>query len=147
MTASSSAGLVEYAVVSGAGDEVSASYLFELLQFRTTPNLRQSLLSARFASVNHSEPAMVLDFVDTDSVRGGLLTWETSMAEDFGALYDMPAAVTPDFVDDTIADVDVRILYHEDSVILVYGIIDENTALITSSSADFAQIVELGLGQ
>jgi hypothetical protein len=143
--ASSSMGLIEYAVVSAIGDEVSAPYLFEILGFHTTPNFRQSLTVTRFASVNHSAPAMILRFVDKDAVRGGLLNWETSMPEDLAKFYTIPAGVIPDFTDEVISGVDVRILRHNEAVVLVYSITESNTAVITSNTTDFAQIVELGL--
>lgn len=143
--ASSSMGLVEYAVVSGIGDEVSAPYLFDILHFRTTPNFKRSLTVTRFASVNHSAPALVLRFVDRDAVRGGLLNWETSMPEDLAKFYDIPTGFTPRFTDEVISGIDVRILYHNNKTILVYGIVGSNTAVITPNTTDFAQIVELGL--
>lgn len=141
---SSPAGLVEYAIVSGAGDEVSPSYLFELLHFKTMPSLRQSLLSARFESVNHDKPSIVLSFVDVDTVRGGLLNWEASMSQDLHVLYELPTQTFTGFVDDSISGIDVRVLEYNGSAVIVYGFLDDNTALITPSTAAFSQIVELG---
>lgn len=142
---SSSMGLIEFAIVSAVGDEVSASYLFDILHFRTTPNLRQSLTTVRFATVNHSKTAIILRFVDTDAVRGGLLNWEATLPEDLAALYDLPTGISPTFTDEVISGIDARVLRHNDKVVLVYGIAKSDTAVITSNTNDFAQIVELGL--
>jgi hypothetical protein len=147
--ASSTVGLVEYAVVSAVGDEVSASYLFEILGFQTTPHLRQSITAARFATVNRLEPALVLQFTDTDAVRGGLLAWEATMVTDILPLYaaseTIPAELS--FTDEKISGFDVRVLRHDGSAILIYGIVGSNTALIAPNTALFAQLVELGLAQ
>lgn len=144
--ATSSMGLVEYAVVSAVGDEVSASYLFELLGFHTTPHLRQSITTARFATVNRAQPALILQFTDLDAVRGGLLAWEESMAADVLPLYTstaLPAGLS--FLDETIFGYDARVIRHEGKTHLVYGIVGRNTVIIAPDTALFAQLVELGL--
>lgn len=146
--ASSSMGLIEYAVVSAVGDEVSASYLFELLNFHTTPHLRQSITAVRFATVNRLEPALVLQFTDTDAVRGGLLTWESNMATDILPLYSLENVPTGlSFTDEIVSGFDVRVLRHNETTLLVYGIVGRNTALITSDTTLFAQLVELGIAK
>ncbi|MCA9362053.1 hypothetical protein KC906_01640 [Candidatus Kaiserbacteria bacterium] len=142
---SSSAGIVEFTIVSGVGDELSAPYLFDLLSFKTVPIFKQSLTIMRFVSVNHGTPAIAVQFVDTDTVRGGFLNWEATMARDLRALYDIPADMTLDFIDDTIAGKDVRVLRVDGRSWLVYGIIGDNTALIAPNTATFSQVVELGL--
>jgi len=59
-------------------------------------------------------------------------------------LYDVPADVSGKFNDDTIGNNDVRILRFDNEIVVIYGIVDDNTILITSKVADFAQIVEVG---
>jgi hypothetical protein len=145
--ASSSNSLVEYIIVSSIGDEVSASYLFELLDFRTIPSLRQSLLATRFATIQHSEPAIILTFTDTDTVHGGLLAWEATMTDDLRALYAIPTEVTTAFVDETIAGKDVRVLRQNGDVVLLYSMVTRNLAIITTDSESFTHLVELGLNR
>lgn len=138
------AGLIEIPLLSPVGDEVTASYIFALLNYHTLPAFRQALTSVRFVSVNHSKPAMLLQFVDRNTVLGGFLAWETTMSADIHNLYGTPDQPTNSFIDGSIKGTDVRILKHEGAVVLVYGIIDDNTALVTSNEADFSQIIELG---
>lgn len=145
---SSSPGVTEYAVVSTIGDEVSASYLFELLGFHTTPHLRQSITTARFATNDYSKPAIILQFTDTDAVRGGLLAWEASMATDILPLYDAsPLSTITPFTDQTIAGFDTRVLHQDGIPVIVYGIIGRNTAIITSDTTLFTQLVERSFSQ
>ncbi|MEN9922281.1 MAG: hypothetical protein RL097_558 [Candidatus Parcubacteria bacterium] len=147
VASSSATGLTEYALISGAGSEISPSYLFELLQFNTMPILRQSLTSVHFASVERSDPAIVIDFTSIDAVRGGLLNWESTMMNDFGVLFEIPATTPLAFTDEKIATHDVRVLRHEGETILVYGIIDSNTAIIAKSTEDFTEIISHGITQ
>jgi hypothetical protein len=140
---SSSAGLVEYAMISSTGEEISPAYLFEVLGFRTLPVLRQSLTSMRFASVNRSKPLIVLDFVDADTVRGGLLNWESTLAEDLADLYNISTLPPAIFTDETVAGVDARVLRYEDKTVLIYGLVSQNIILIAPNFADFAQVVDL----
>lgn len=142
-----SAGLTEYALVSGVGDEVGASYLFELLGFNTMPILRQSLTAVRFASINQSRPAVLLSFVNEDAVRGGLLNWEITMPTDLRVLYNIPSTATASLTDEQIGGFDVRVLRHDEVIVLVYGIVNSNTAIIAATGEDFAQIVENGLSE
>lgn len=139
--ASSSGSLTEFAVVSGIGDVVSPSYLFEVLRFDTKANLRQSLTAAHFISINQSKPGLVLSFVDEDAVRGGLLQWEPSMYNNFSVFYGNTATQNTSFTDQKIAGIDVRVLTDatgEEK--LVYGFLSDNTVLITATTEDFSSI-------
>jgi hypothetical protein len=147
IASSSATGLTEYALISSAGSEISPSYLFELLQFNTMPILRQSLTSVHFASVERSDPAVILDFTSIDAVRGGLLNWESTMLNDFGVLFAIPATNPLAFTDEKIATYDVRVARHEGEIILMYSIIDSNTAIITKSTEDFTKIISHGITQ
>lgn len=138
-------GLVELPILSPTNEEVSASYIFDLLDLDTTASFRQSLTSVRPVTINNSAPQLLLQFVDIDTIRGGFLRWEPAMASDLRVLYRVPpeASESGTFVDETIRDIDVRVLRYNDKAVLVYGIVGNNTALITKSTADFAQIIEL----
>jgi len=139
--ASSSGEVTEFAVVSGVGDEVSPSYLFEILHFDTKANLRQSLTAAHFVSVNHSKPGLILSFVDEDAVRGGLLQWEPHMYNNFNIFYGDIDSNTASFVDKKIDDIDVRVLVNAGGdEKLVYGFLSENSVLIVGASDDFSRI-------
>lgn len=142
---SAPAGIVEFSLVPPLGKEISPSYTFDLLQFRTLPTFRQSLTTARFVTVNRSQPAIVLQFTDKDTVLGGLLQWEETMAADFRHIYDsLPQETSLQFIDETIDGVDVRVLRSETGVLLVYGFLGERTVLISRTIEDFAQISSFG---
>lgn len=141
------AGISELVVVSPLEEEISPSYIFELLRFRTVASLRQSIITLRFATINQSSPGIVMQFVDQDTVRGGLLTWEENMANDLRVLYDIPEEYTESFTDETVEGVDVRVLRIDGEAVLVYGFVGQSSVLITSSTADFAQITQLGFPQ
>ncbi|MCA9355135.1 hypothetical protein KC865_01105 [Candidatus Kaiserbacteria bacterium] len=142
---SAPAGIIEFPLITPAGDELSPSYLFETLEFQTLPSLHQSITTIRFLSINQSEPMIILQFVDEDTVRGGFLNWEKSMVSDLKNLYEIPVVSEAKFSDQTVKNVDVRVLKNDDKVVLMYGMVSNNTAVISSKAEDFAQIVELGL--
>jgi hypothetical protein len=138
-------GLVELALLSPLGDELTPSYTFELLDFQTLPNFRQSILTTRFVTINRSTPALLVQFVDKDTVQGGLLNWELNMLKDLSVLYDLPKELDGKFVDETIDGIDVRVLYDNENTVLVYSIISDSTAVIANSKASLSQIIQLGL--
>lgn len=140
-TETTPAGIIELALIAPDGNELSGSYIFSSLHFRTIPNLRQSLTSVRFLSVNHSQPAILFKFVDLNTVRGGLLQWEPSMPLDMTEMFNVPYGVAPYFSDVEIEGVSSRILTHEDKVVLIYGILDDNTGLIANNIDDYKQII------
>lgn len=135
-------GTVELPVVSADGNDVAASYLFEVLKFRTAPSLRQSIITARFVTSNRSEPILVVKFVDKNTVLGGLLSWEETLASDMQNLYSIPAGITESFTDEQIGNIDVRTLRNNGDVVLVYGFTNDNTLIIAGSTGDFAQIAQ-----
>jgi len=135
----------EFSVVSPVQDEISPSYIFDLLGFRTAPTLKQSLTSLRFIALDQNHPAILLQFVDRDTVRGGFLAWEETMIADFRNLYNIPINGNQRFTDDTINTTDVRVVTQEEDSVLVYGFIGDRTILITRTTEQFAQISSIGL--
>ncbi len=58
-------------------------------------------------------------------------------------MYDLPGEQTTTFTDQTVGGIDVRVLLSETGqTLIVYGMVDENTALLSNSLADFTQVVE-----
>jgi len=134
------AGIIELATLSPNGTEISGSYIFDLLSFRTIPNLRHSLTATRFVSINHGAPAILLQFVDPDTVTGAILQWETTIIIDTNSFYKIPYEVKPAFTDSVVNGINVRVLSHQEKVVLVYGLINDHTAIITNNVEDFTQI-------
>ena len=136
-------GLVELSAVSPIGEEVSPAYFFELLRFRTSPPLRQTVTTARFVTVNNSTPTILLHFTDQETVRGEMLRWEPILAEDFEKLFDLPEIGLSEFEDSVIEGTEVRSISYEDKRVIMYGFIGSNTLLIANDAATFAQIQQL----
>lgn len=141
------AGIIELITVSPTGSEMSGAYTFDLLNFRTIPNLRHSLTAARFISINHGAPALLLQFVDPDTVTGALLQWETTIIIDTHSLYQTSYEIKPIFTDSVVNGINIRILSHDSKVVLVYGLINDNTALVTNNIDDFDQISKLEMSK
>lgn len=143
--ASSSGELAEFAITSATGDEMSPSYLFEILHFETKANLRQSLTAAHFVVIDQSKPGLLLSFVDEDAVRGGLLQWEPHMLKNLGLFHNNTTATSASFVDRKIDNIDVRVLTTADGQEKVlYGFLSDNVVLITASSVEFSEVVSQG---
>ncbi|MFT7644560.1 MAG: hypothetical protein ACI9BF_000209 [Candidatus Paceibacteria bacterium] len=135
-------GAVELSIVSADRNRVSASYLFEILGFNTSPSLQQSITYTRFVTVNQSDPVLIITFVDKNTVLGGLLSWEETMADDMRSLYPIPTEITGEFIDETLEEIDIRILRNYEDVVLVYGFINDNTLLIAPNVSDFTQVTQ-----
>jgi hypothetical protein len=135
-------GVVELSIVSADSSSLSASYLFEILGFNASPSLQQSITYVRFVTVDQSDPVLLITFVDKNTVLGGLLDWEETMANDMRSLYPIPVEVNGEFIDETLEGIDIRILRNDDEVILVYGFVSDNTLLIAPNMSDFTQIAQ-----
>ena len=96
--------------------------------------------SSWFVAIKESDPALVIKFVDHNTVKGGLLKWESSMANDFKLLYTIPADIQGDFTDEKIGNYDVRVLRNENGLVMLYGFVGENIVIFSTSEEDFSQI-------
>jgi len=132
--------LTELTFVTTAGDEIAPSYIFDLLNLRTTAAMKQSLTSTRFL-VQDSEKAMLLKFVDGATVRGSFLNWEESMPQDFVRIFNIPTNTVSRFIDDKLIGYDIRVLKNNESTVLIYCIVNENTALITNDRSTLEKIL------
>lgn len=133
-------GLVELPITSQTGEEITPAYAFNLLKFQAKPTLKQSLTTARFVSFNHSKPVLVLKFVDKNTVRGGLLNWEVTLFNDLNILYQNQAPQNLEFTDETINNLDVRVLKGENGTLVVYGFINDDTVIISPEVFSFEEL-------
>ncbi|MCA9360747.1 hypothetical protein KC730_02540, partial [Candidatus Kaiserbacteria bacterium] len=140
-TRPSDVSITEIAFVSPAGEEVGPSYVFELLEFQAAPTLKQSLTNARFLISSNSEEVLLLKFIDDITVRGGFLSWETTMGTDFASFYGYEPSSNASFVDGDVQGLDVRALIQNGETVLVYCIIDDNTALVAASKGDLEKMI------
>lgn len=142
-TESTGEGLSEIVITSITGTEVGAAYIVDILDFNTIPALNKSLTNIRFVTIDDSKDIILLKFIDETTVLGGLLYWEPNMANDLKTLLSL-SSTEGDFKDKTIRGVDFRELRNRDTndLILVYGIIDEKTAIITTSETTLVKILQ-----
>jgi hypothetical protein len=141
---SSSEGLTEIQVMDSSGTEISPARLFELLNLRPEPSLQQTLSLARLIkNQNHETPTLVIRSTDKEVVYGGMLNWERTMKEDFRSLFMLPVNTNMDFVDQSLSNIDVRILQSDGEPVLVYGFATDNIVIITPNTDTFTQLLPL----
>ena len=124
------------------GDIIPVETIISALKFNLSPSFLQSLSDVRFAQMYDSKPIIVLEFIDADTALGGLLAWESTMAENLKELYLIAQPYEATFSDKIINGRDIRLLKSANGEILVvYGIVSQDTVLITSSVEVFTQVV------
>jgi hypothetical protein len=138
----SSEPILEIALTDADGNELSAAYIFELLDFSMMPTMRQSITSVRFVSVDKKEELVIIKFNNEENVRGGFLNWETELSADLNELYDTSLS-NNDFSDKQTASLDTRELISDDGTIITYSIVNDTTALISINKNDLERIINL----
>ena len=133
-------GVAELRIVSADGQPLSAQEMLSLLNFNTNQNLNQSVTEARLAFAG-GERAIILEVTDATTVFGGLLIWESDMAEDLASALETGDAPQEEFIDRTIGQTDVRILLDDGTPVLVYGFIDKNVVVITKNIPAFTALL------
>jgi len=124
------------------GAVVPPAAIISALKFNALPSFTQSLTDIRFAQINNSAPIIIFEFTDADTILGGFLAWEDTMAQDLREIYLITQLSNLTFFDSRIGNKDVRILTSPTGQVLaVYGIVSGNTAIITGSSETFTQVV------
>lgn len=126
--------LKEMRFVDLSGNVIPTQTLLQLFAFNTNPNFNQSVTDFHVATVG-TQKALVFNVTDPTTVFGALLEWESIMARDLGALFNItPLQNNTNFVDQTIGQSDLRILMAGEEQILVYGFINKNTVVITENT-------------
>jgi hypothetical protein len=133
--------ITEFVIVSQNGSLISPSNVFNTLGFNVVSSLHRALTHVRFLSTPTSNEIILITFIDETTVQGGLLFWEQGLVSDLNKIFTLPEGLTGSFSDRTISDVDVRVLEKDGKTVLLYGIINENTALITTSAEEFSSII------
>jgi hypothetical protein len=131
---------------------------FGVLQPRTSGAFMRSLderMMLGGVSVSEMEPFMLLKSNAFDTAFAGMLEWEAFMSADLAPFFGEPVSrsFNPDarssnrttalaFADKTIANHNVRVLYDEaGNERIVYGFVNRNTIIITSTGAAFEKIL------
>jgi len=119
--------------------------LSTIIDMREGDIFSQTLTELRVLKNIDGSRALIYEVDDNLNARGGLLDWELFMYEDTALMLDMKYEneTGATFYDLTFGKYDVRILKNGDDVLLVYGFIDANTVVMTSSLDAFIAVTEL----
>lgn len=108
-----------------------------------------------FGAYNATDPFFILKTKQFDTAFAGMLDWEQYISADLTPLFGTPVERTYDatlrtidqtrgayFVDDTVRNVDVRVLYDETGKErILYAFLNKNTLVITTSSAALSELI------
>jgi hypothetical protein len=136
---------------------VTSQNFVTLSNFRMPDILKRSLnpdFMVGMYSLSENLPFVIFKTSSFENSYAGMIEWESALQSDFDILFSLnetkggglDAALTPSavnkFQDITIVNKDVRILYDEQKrPILLYGIIDKDTIIITTNEDAFREIV------
>ncbi|MFT5831992.1 MAG: hypothetical protein ACI9SY_000373 [Candidatus Paceibacteria bacterium] len=112
--------------------------IFELVAPDMPTAIKQFATDVRFVQLGIEVPQMMIGVADPTSVIGTLLMHETELITALTPLYGK--IDQGEFIDITIAGTDARVLVSGTRQTLTYGIINEQTLLITISPDTFAEI-------
>lgn len=137
-------GITEFRFFDTTETEITPQTLFTIFGFRTNPNFNQSVTALRLLSIDAQHRGFIFEVTDTTTVFGAMLEWESLMYADFGDLLDLSVTQPQDsrFIDRTIGQSDVRVLTVNGQDVLIYGFIDRNLLLITTSKSEFTRVLQ-----
>lgn len=143
LTESANEDLSEIAITSVTGNEIGAAYVMEILGFKTLPALNKSITTIRFVTTKETKEMLLIKFIDKTTVLGGMLQWENNLANDLQTLFSLPST-NGEFKDKTIENIAFREFIDVDTneTIVLYGIIDENTLVITTNEKALEEILK-----
>ena len=131
------------------GAPIAPRELVRVFTLPLTADFAASVTGFTVALRQQTYPALILSVDNVEAARGGLLTWEATMAFDVldllgqGISAREPLA-SARFTDGQVAGYDVRYVTDENgSVRLLYGFVDENTLVITTDERTFQTLAPL----
>lgn len=118
-------------------------------------NLEEEMMFGTHSSTDGTHPFFILKAKQFDTAFAGMIDWEQNISADLTPLYGSPVERTYDatsrttdqatvahFVDDTINNTDVRILYDETGTErILYAFRGKNTIVITTSSVALSELL------
>ena len=136
---------------------INSSEFVSLMNFRMPDILKRSLQPSYMVgtySFSKNLPFIIFKATSFESSYAGMLDWEKILARDFQLLFHLPgyennnvlADLNPtavkNFEDSVIVNKDVRLLRDDaGQIILLYGIIDKETIIITVTDTAFKEIM------
>ena len=144
--ASFESSLVEIVISDTIGNELSAAYIFDLLDISILPSMEQSITSVRFLSLNGGEEVILLKFNNEDNVRGGFLSWESNLVNDLSTVFNTGTNFG-NFTDKQTLNMDTRETMSTSGRTITYTLVDDTTALISSNRSDLENIISLEFNQ
>jgi len=153
-------GLYNAYIITGSSTKrlVDASEFISLMKFQM-PDIAKRTLLPNFMvgmySFDRNLPFIILKTSSFENTYTGMLGWESYLQKDFAEIFRLPgykngggiiSALTPTsankFGDGTILNKDVRVLRNDSNdIILLYGIIDKETIIITVNDFVFKEII------
>lgn len=125
--------------------ELDPTDLILLINPQLQLNFAHSLTLVRAGYSSEQVPFLAFGITDAITARGGMLTWEGELYQDFARTFgtNIPTPTTPKFIDASLAGIDIRVLKNTSGQeVLLYGILD-STILITTDSMTFAALLPL----
>jgi hypothetical protein len=137
---------------------VDVSEFISLIKLKMPDGIKRSL-SADFMvgmySLDKNQPFIIFKTLSFENTYAGMLAWETNIKEDLqtifrlsgyqsggGILNELTPSDIKKFEDGVISNKDVRILRDDNkNIMLLYGIVDPQTIVITVSDSAFREIV------
>jgi hypothetical protein len=133
-------GVTEFRILNADGRIIGGD-LWSLLNFSSNPNLSRAISEARLG-YSQGETILILKVSDSLTVFGALLSWEPKMTQELQPLFGEALPVATTFVDETIYSSDVRILTDSSGRVLLYGFINRDTVVITTSREAYEATLE-----
>ncbi|MEI6191145.1 MAG: hypothetical protein WCP24_02090 [bacterium] len=136
----------------------NTSEFISLMKFQMSDTLKRTLLPSFMVgmySFDRNLPFVILKTSSFENAYSGMLSWESYLQKDFREIFRLPGYgnsigiindLTPTsikkFEDGVILNKDVRILRDDSrNIILLYGIIDKETIVITVNDFVFKEII------
>jgi hypothetical protein len=137
---------------------ITASEFISLMKFQISDTMKRTLLP-RFMvgmySFDRNLPFVILKTSSFENTYSGMLSWESYLQKDFreifrlsgygnsiGIINDLTPTDIKKFEDGVVLNKDVRILRDDNrNIILLYGIIDKETIIITVNDFVFKEII------
>jgi hypothetical protein len=107
-------------------------------------SLERNIEEYMFGGIEGKTPYIILRGTNFDSLFAGMLTWETSLADDLATLFTSTEGVSSTFKDVISSNRNMRVQSDRNGEdIVVYTFINQNTLMITTSRSMMDQLLPL----
>jgi hypothetical protein len=140
--ASQETGAVEIKPITDDGQTMDSTTLLNTLMPNIPGNFERAVTQVSLGGFNGAEAIIVMKFTSFDTVFGSLLDMEDTLYADLAPLYGEAASTRS--IDSRVNNKGIRVLTGEDEEDkIVYGFIDKNTLLVTTSREVYSSVSSL----